>query len=273
MKKQAGRWGGAALLAAALATGAAAQDGEVEDAPAEEPIDEPVEVEGSGSANGNDRRSYISPMISYSRADDDRATDDALGGVLSVGRKMTSGLNLELTGFYQRMDAGGGAAELTGFGLGAMIFASRTFPKLYGILAVHHADTGTHPTTPASAGVSYDGTVFDTGIGYLLSLKDLTGVDLLLRAEARYRMDSHHEPVAGVGGKDEFYEAVFNLGVLVPLGALAAEAAPAEEAFEAGEPVAAVDSDGDGIADDADPCPDTPAGTTIDEQGCPAGSE
>ena len=258
MKKQAGRWGGVALLAAALATGAAAQDGE---------------VEGGATANGNDRRAYASQMISFSRADDDRTTDDALGGVASVGRKMTSGLNLELTAFFQRMDAAGGAAELTGFGLGAMIFASKTFPNLYGILAVHHAGTDAHPTTPASAGASYDGTVFDTGIGYLLSLKDLTGVDMALRVEARYRMDSHHEPAAGVGGKDEFYEGVFNLGLLVPLGALPAEAAPAEETFEAEEPVAAADSDGDGIPDDADPCPDTPADTTVDERGCPAGSE
>jgi OOP family OmpA-OmpF porin len=271
MKKPAALWGGLALLA--FAAGAWAQDEAGEEAPSDEAVEEPAEAGAGETANGNDRRAYVSPMLSYTRADDDRTTDDALGGVLSVGKKMTSGLNLELTAFYQRMDAAGGGAELTGFGLGAMVFASKAFPNLYGILAVHHAATDAHPTTPASAGASWDGTVFDTGIGYLWSLRDLTGVDMVLRAEARYRMDSHHQPAAGVGGKDEFYEAVLNVGVLVPLGALPADAAPAEEAFEAAEPVAAADSDGDGIPDDADPCPDTPAGTTVDEQGCPAASE
>jgi OOP family OmpA-OmpF porin len=274
MKNPAALWGGLALLAAAFATGAGAQDEAVEEAPADEPVEEPAEAGAGETANGNDRRYYFSPLVSYTRADDDRTTDDGFGGVVSLGRKMTWGLNLELTAFYQRMDADGGAAELGGFGLGAMFFPSTTYPRLYGILAVHQASTDAHPTTPASAGVAYDGTVFDTGIGYLLPLRELTGVDMALRAEARYRMDSHHEAVAGVGGKDEFYEGVLSLGLLIPFGALPAEDAPPEPEAPAapGEP-AAVDSDGDGIADDADECPETPADAAVDAAGCPAAGE
>jgi OOP family OmpA-OmpF porin len=101
--------------------------------------------------------------------------------------------------------------------------------------------------------------VFDSGLGYLLALKDWVGIDMDLRLEARYRMDSHHSRVAGVGGKDEFYEPVFNVGVLIPLGQ-GEEPAPAPEA--------AGDADGDGVADDADQCPDTPAGASVNESGC-----
>jgi OOP family OmpA-OmpF porin len=261
MKKYTGLWGALALGVAALSTGAWAQD-----EGAEEPSDEPASEDAGTPVNANDRRFYVAPMVSYTMADDDRATDDAIGGVLSIGKKMTSGLDLELTAFYQQMDpeAGGGSAELTGFGLAALVFPSSTWPRLYAILAVHQADTDSHPTTPASAGLAYDGTVFDTGIGYLLPLKGVLGLDMDLRAEARYRMDSHHEETSGDGGKDEFYEGVFNLGLLIPLGAGEPEAAPAEEPAEA----APGDADGDGVTDDADQCPDTPAGATVNESGC-----
>ncbi|MGH8482048.1 MAG: thrombospondin type 3 repeat-containing protein, partial [Nevskiaceae bacterium] len=263
MKNHTGLWGGLALCVSAFCMNAWAQDDY-----AEEPADDYAsEGDASALANANDRRLYFSPMFSYTMADEDRTTDDGLGGAISIGKKMTSGLNLELTGFFQSMDPETGtadAAELTGFGIGAMIFPSVTFPRLYAILAVHQAQTDNHPTTPASTDFSYKGTVFDTGIGYVFPLNEwLGGFEMALRAEARYRMDSHHKDAAGVGGKDEFYEGVFNLGVLIPLGSLASESEPAE-------PVAAPagDADGDGVADDVDQCPDTPAGATVSESGC-----
>ena len=266
MKKHTGLWGGLALCAAVFSGGAWAQAEIAEEAAAE--ADAPSDEGGDASelANANDRRLYVSPMFSYTMADDDRATDDGIGGTLSLGKKMTSGLNLELTGFMSELDPEDGAAdaaELKGIGVGAMIFPSVTWPRVFGILAVHQAQTDNHPTTPATTGFSYKGTVFDAGIGYVYGLRDVIGVDMAVRAEARYRMDSHHRRAAGLGGKDEFYEPVFNLGVLIPLGKLPSEAAPAEE------PVAAPgDADGDGVPDDADQCPDTPAGATVNESGC-----
>ncbi len=254
------------LCCALLAFGAWAQDeGEVEGE------EEPAAEEGSSSsANGNDRRLYFSPMFSYTMADDDRTTDDAMGAVISIGKKMTSGLNLELTGFIEAMDredetVTDKSAELSGVGLAAMIFPWTTLPKLFGIVAVQQGRGNDHPTTPDVAGFNYKSTVFDVGLGYLLPLNAWLGFDAALRAEARYRMDSHHRPALGVGGKDEFYEGVFNLGLLIPLGTLPGEPAPppGEEAAPAG------DADGDGVTDDADPCPDTPAGTVVDEKGCP----
>jgi OOP family OmpA-OmpF porin len=265
MKKYSGLQGVLGLCCALLAFGAWAQDEGAEESPADEPSEEGG---SSSSANGNDRRLYVSPMLSWTQADDDRTTKDALGGVISIGKKMTSGLNLELTGFTEAMDredetVTDDAAQLNGYGVAAMIFPSATFPTLYGILAVHRGKGSDHPTTPEVAGFSYESTVFDTGIGYLLPLNQwLGGFEAALRAEARYRMDSHHSSPLGVGDKDEFYEGVFNLGVLIPLGSLAGEpAAPVEEA-------APGDADGDGVTDDVDTCPDTPAGAAVNASGC-----
>lgn len=267
MKKYFGLRGALGLSLVALSFGAWAQD-EATDGGEGVAVEDAADEGGSSNlGNANDRRLYISPMFSYTMADEDRNTDDGLGGIVSIGKKMTSGLNLELTGFYSQLDPEVGndkAAELSGVGAAALIFPSVSFPTAYGILAVHQANADRHPTTPASTDFSYRSTVFDVGIGYMYSLNEmLGGFEAALRAEARYRMDSHHRQVAGQGDKDEFYEGVFNVGLLIPLGRLPAEpGAPVEV-------VAAVtDADGDGIPDDADQCPDTPPGATVNETGC-----
>ena len=269
MKKYSGLQGVLGLCCAALSFGAQAQSveglqGVADEAPAEE-----GEGDASQLANANDRRLYFSPMFSYTMSDDDRTTDDAMGGVISLGKKMTSGLNLELTGFYQTMDreddsVTGESAELNGVGLAAMIFPSVTFATAYGLVAVHQGQGNDHPTTPDVAGFNYKSTVFDVGVGYLYGLTQwLGGFQAALRAEVRYRMDSHHKDALGVGNKTEFYEGVFNVGVLIPLGQL-----QTEDKAEV-EVVAAVgDADGDGVNDDADQCPNTPPGTTVNESGC-----
>src|SRR5689334_1018173 len=101
MKTYSGLQGVLALCCVLLSFGAWAQ----EEGGGEAPADEGSADSGSASsANGNDRRLYVSPMFSYTWADQDRNTKDAMGGVMSIGKKMTSGLNLELTGFIEKMD-------------------------------------------------------------------------------------------------------------------------------------------------------------------------
>lgn len=232
---------------------------------------DPSEDEGDGSfrEGAGDRRVYISPMFSYTVSDSDRNTEDGLGGTISLGKRMTSGLNLELTGFYTEMDPSTGGAnaesvELNGVGLAAMIFPSQTFQNIYVILALHQGQAENHPTTPATTNFSYRTTVFDPGLGLIWPLSPyLGGFEMALRVEGRYRMDAHTRSEAGVGGKKHFYEPVANVGVMIPLGKLPVEAEPATvEVVESG------DTDGDGVPDDVDQCPDTAAGTTVNEQGC-----
>lgn len=263
MKKYAGLLG---VLGFGLALSFAAQAQIIPDVGGE-----PVEDDGGGgSDDSGDRRAYISGMFSYTLVDDDRATDDGIGGTISLGKRFTSGLNLELTGFYTKMDPEGtSTAEstvLNGVGAAAMLFPSQTFQYLYLIFALHHGNAEDHPTTPASTGFAYKTTVFDPGIGYIFPLSPyLGGFEMALRGEARYRMDAHTRSQAGVGGQKHFYDYVANVGVMIPLGNLPAEAAPADvEVVEA----AAGDADGDGVPDDKDQCPDTPAGAGVNEQGC-----
>lgn len=45
-----------------------------------------------------EQRSYVAPMASYVFADDDRGTDDAVGGALAIGRRLSPYVGLELRG-------------------------------------------------------------------------------------------------------------------------------------------------------------------------------
>ena len=88
--------------------------------------------------------------------------------------------------------------------------------------------------------------------------------DLRLRGEVRYIYDNFES------GYGDFR---LGLGIEIPLFSKepAAEPAPVvEEQTKIVEvPTGLLDSDGDGVVDEKDKCPDTPAGTRIDGDGCP----
>jgi OmpA-OmpF porin, OOP family len=267
MKKNTGLLATLGLCLAAFSFGANAQGvGGIDTSSAPPPEDEGGEAADQGSS---DRRIYVSPMGSYTFTDDDRNTHNGFGGTIAVGKRMTSGLTLELTGFYTSMEADDGAqtATLTGVGIGSMIFPfspSGMLAQAYLLADLHKGQGEDHPTTPNSLNFSYQTTVFDTGIGYVLPLQQwVWGYDMALRTEARYRYDAHTRTSAGAGGKKDFYDGVINVGLIIPLGKLPVQAA--EQSVEVVQPA---DADGDGVPDDRDQCPDTPAGTTVNEQGC-----
>lgn len=211
---------------------------------------------------------YISGMFSYTDSDSDRGTDGGLGGILSVGKKVTWGLTLELTGFYSAMDAksGGGTAKLNGYGASALFFPSKTLPNAYGIVSLMQGRTSDLPGPRGS----YDSTVFDVGLGYLQPLT----THLLLRLEARYRTDDKGSEPTGPKGKDSnFAEGVYNIGLLVPFGGgEAVKPGTPEDEAAAVVDTSSSDDDNDGISNDLDQCPGSPAGA-VDEQGCPIGGD
>ena len=228
--------------------------------------------------NQDDRRTYVSPSITYSMADDARLTDDGLGVQIAVGKKLTRGLNLELAGFftsYDPEDGGPLSAEFKGVGVNALIFPFNDWKNLYGILGVFKGQTNDAPCTTRAGFTgcvnNYDSTVFDSGLGYRYYLGGmLNGASI--RAEARYRMDSHSNPFVGATNESEFYDGVFSLGFILPLGHEAPEPeAPAEDLDVVS--VDTTDSDNDGVPDSKDNCPGTPAGAVVDEFGCELDSD
>lgn len=256
------RLGTLGLIAAmVLSLPAYAQD----EAPAEESA---ASTDGAKAKLG--RKLYVSPMFNYLRAANARGTKNGYGGQISVGKSVTNGLNLELVSQYLVADPkrGSGTAKLSGVGIGAQVFPSNYLPDLYVPISIMRGQVRDNPGPVPD----YSTTFFDIGLGYLIGLGDaLRGTSV--RAELRYRIDAHGRETAGVhtGQRKAFYEGVAAVGVLIPLGAapVAAEPAPVEEAPAEVVPVAVGDADNDGVPDDKDQCPETPAGATVDENGCP----
>lgn len=223
-------------------------------------------------AQQQDKRFYIAPMAMYTLVDDDRLLDDAVGGVLSVGKPITSGLNFELTGWLSEADyensASDETAELKGIGASILLFPNRKTMPVFGILGVSHGFSEMHPSS--GGGANYESTVGDIGLGVIYPvLSDR----IYVRGQAMYRYDSHSRDDAGAGGKDGFYEGVAALGLHVTLGKSPATLAAEEEARQAALVPVVEDSDNDGVNDDADACPNTPAGVDVDSRGCEVDSD
>lgn len=206
---------------------------------------------------------YVSGMFSYVDSDSDRGSKGGLGGIVSVGKKMTWGLTLELTGFYSTASAkhSGGSADLQGYGASALFFPSQTIPNAYGIVAVMAGHTKNLPG-PRS---SYQSTVFDVGLGYLQPITS----HLLIRAEARYRTDDQgRTPTGATATTNSFAEGVYSVGLLVPFGLPKPPPEAAEEPDTSVVDTQSLDDDNDGVSNDNDQCPASPAGP-VDDNGCP----
>jgi OmpA-OmpF porin, OOP family len=99
----------------------------------------------------------------------------------------------------------------------------------------------------------------NAGVGFVTGPVTRRG-QIRLRGEARYVYDSF---------EDAYGEPRINLGIEIPLfEEREVEVAMTEEVKIVEVPTGLRDSDGDGVIDDKDQCPDTPAGDRVDGNGC-----
>lgn len=226
----------------------------------------------SSGPSAIDNRLYVSPMGSHLWEDKTRNTDDGWGGVLAVGKQLSSGFSVEFSGTYHELKVDGADnVEMIGAGLSALFFpfSGSLTRSLYGIVGAHYGEVDKHPTTNRDP--DYNTVFGSAGLGFLYGpFKWLNQGSI--RAEALYRLDVHDQQGAGsqpAFSDDEFGDIVANLGLLIPIGSLPEPPPPPEPAVEVVPAQAPVDSDGDGVPDDLDQCPDTPAGEPVNEVGCP----
>lgn len=106
----------------------------------------------------------------------------------------------------------------------------------------------------------------NAGVGFKKALNDN---DLALRADVRYRVDFDDYQVAG---QKRFGDWILNVGLSIPLGEKT-KPAPVSAAVAPAVVVMPTDSDGDGVFDSEDRCPDTPMGAKVDARGCELDSD
>jgi len=201
----------------------------------------------SAFAEAEEGQGYFSIMGTYADDDKARGLEDAInGGQISLGYAFSDIVNLEAV--ISASDANSttdGIPDLEMLGLGVDV--QRLFRKDERFTPYLHLGMAFQQVSEAGAGRDREGMVYSAGAGFLI---DMFSSNVALRGEWRHRLDT----VLDQNMNDD----LFSLGIQIPFG-------PATPKW--------VDSDGDGVADSSDNCPNTPAGARVDTWGCELDSD
>lgn len=227
---------------------------------------------------------YIAPGAIYVDDDEDRGVeDDWAGGELRVGYAFHEHWNIEFFGNTMGLtdDTGGNQdQDLFEFGANLLLVAGRDDAlSPYILFGTSLVDTDIDQTSGLGTRPDGENWAFSAGLGVMWNLGDSP---FSLRAEYRVRKEAS-------GGdnsiNEDFADQLTTIGLNVSLGDRTPKSVDSDgdgvddnadrcPNTPLGATVDAygceVDSDGDGVADSKDECPNTPAGATVDERGCEA---
>ncbi|MCX5818542.1 MAG: OmpA family protein [Deltaproteobacteria bacterium] len=212
----------------------------------------------AGHAQVREGSFSVTPFIGwYTFEGNENLKSDPVYG-LRGGYNFTKNLGLE--GFFNYVQtestslAGNPVIKLSGFGIEGLYHfmpESRLVPFLaVGVGGGHYRGSGVIDDRNKLA------------VDYGAGLKYFLTENLALRADVR-----HVNPF-----NDHYNELLYTIGLNIAFGG-AKKALPEVMATRAAEPAAPAkvvkDTDGDGVVDDLDKCPGTPAGVKVDQDGCP----
>lgn len=206
--------------------------------------------------------SYIGILGGYTFADDDRGGADldyATGIHLLYGSRFEdSNWGYEVGVLFDNYETDkSGSVDFYRTSLGLDLtysFGDRTAftPFLIGGIGAGYNDTLPDSEDDWSF-------LVNLGVGFVSGPVTQRG-QIRIRGEARYVYDDF---------RDGYGEPRINLGIEIPLfEERVVEVALAEEVKIVEVPTGLLDSDGDGVIDDKDQCPNTPAGDRVDGRGC-----
>ncbi len=216
---------------------------------------------------------YFSVMGTYMDDDKDRGVEDGInGGQFGFGKAVNDALNIEFT--VQTALAENVKEDQLGLG----IDLQRVFRRSERFSPYLHLGTGYFQVKPAGSVPKRDGAMFSAGAGFFLDMFDS---NVALRGEWRHRMDTARDD-------ENLNDDLISLGLQIPFGAGTPKWSDSDgDGVEdrsdncpntpRGAPVDAfgceLDSDGDGVKDSVDQCPGTPRGVPVDANGCPNDSD
>ncbi|MEM9383491.1 MAG: OmpA family protein [Pseudomonadota bacterium] len=191
---------------------------------------------------------WVSPMATFIEPDTDRVGDSGWGGQFGIGHMLGDHIGMELNVNGGRIT---GFNETGQFGINIDLLAigdtQRTVAP-YAVFGVGllNSNIAEAPNSPRVEDT--DNLSLSLGGGALYNLGSFPGK---LRTEVRVRNDQ----IDGANLTDILVSA----GMMFPFGKVSA-AIPA-------------DSDGDGVTDDIDRCPNSPLGAIVDSTGCELDSD
>ncbi len=189
---------------------------------------------------------YFSAMGSYVDDDKDRGVeDDITGGQFGFGYVLNDAYNIEavFSAYWPDGDEPLPDQEQ----LAAGLELQRVFRRAERFSPYIHIGAG-YMNLDVAGLEEQEGAMYTGGAGFLLDMFDS---NIALRGEWKVRFDRASDD-------RNRQDHLFSVGFQIPFGA--------------GTPKF-VDSDGDGVADGIDRCPNTPAGTRVDAYGCEVDSD
>lgn len=201
-------------------------------------------ISSGARAQESGNRSYLSVLGSYVDDDQDRNVDDGLtGGQFAIGIPFRDAWSIELFGLYNDFNADGfdNDQEQTGLGVGLIRWFNRS-----GLLSPYAGIAGGYADTKKTAGRDESSPMTSGALGMLLGFGDSS---FAWRSEVRYRRVLEDLALSDI---------YLSSGLQWSFGARR----------DRGSGGSRSDSDGDGVADAFDLCPDSSA-TVVDARGCP----
>ncbi len=220
---------------------------------------------------------YVSPMVSVMAPDEDRLGDVGYGAQLGIGRMITPRLAIELNANGTTID---GYNEVGQFGAGLDLLALGNLSgKIapYAVFGAGYTANQYREGNPSLPFEDNDDLTLSIGGGAMFRVGTSPA---LFRAEVRLRNEL---------ADNNLTDFVASAGMVFPFGKKAApmpmdsdgDGVPDADDRCPNTPPGAIvdatgcelDSDGDGVSDRLDQCPGTPAGTRVDAVGCPFDSD
>jgi OOP family OmpA-OmpF porin len=203
---------------------------------------------------------YLFPSIIYNDDDPDRKLDDSISGFgVNVGKDLTKIFSIEAVLGYSKID--GFYRVPPG---GPFVRDSETQLDL-GVHALAYYNRDAMFAPYALLGIGYNSTKFNFG-GSENNPTASIGAGLKVKfGESRFslRLEGRLRKAFDGGGRD-YNDAVANLGVQYDFGARKSRTTPLGVP-DSDKPR---DTDGDGVLDWWDECPDTPPGVEVTAKGC-----
>jgi len=241
----------------------------------------------AASAQEFDDRWYLTGSVGYNFQDGDRRTDDAPMGTIGFGKFLSPSWSLDLELNYQNPnldeDIVPNGEDLNWSQYGVSLDFRRHFVSegrawnpyvLFGV-GYQRAEEEYATLSPNSPAQREDGNLAaKVGLG----LQGTFTKRATVRAEVAYRADFDDTSYAASAGTDAqqyphnqsesyFGDAIASIGIVIPLGP--EPTAPVTAAPAPTQSCADLDSDGDGVNDCDDKCPNSQPGQAVGPDGCP----